>query len=391
MSEAEGFIDTSRGIGIVIVEVALCSAIGILGFLGNALVGVVVLRCPNLRTSINFFILGLAVTDIFTGLICVPITSAILVSDKWVQKSNFLCHLQGFVMPTLGLTSIYTLALTAINRYVCVMNPEKCKLFFTKRNSLLLIGGAWVFSIAFYFGLLVTKSTRVQYEPSYATCSIAHTFIQTVLELVFFITSFCVIVFCYWRVFQSIRKYQLTGVFGRQASNDSISREEIKISKVLVVVFLAFAICWVPIMIITSVDHLSPHTSSPRTKLLFCTYLNFLSAAVNPFIYSVMNRSFRAGYNRILRCRKFSVVTPEPSDKNTRILRNAARSSTLWERFVFPVSSAKIVYSPRERQITNTSNLRKSETFFMLSLSLQPAKKTVSFSNISQDPSENVV
>ena len=390
MSEAKEFVNTSRSVGIVIIEVALCSAIGMLGFLGNALVAMVVLRCLNLRTSINFFILGLAITDIFTGLICVPITSAILVSDKWIQKSIFLCHLQGFVMPTLSLISIYTLAFTAINRYVCVVYPKKCKLLFTKRNSLLLIGGAWIFSIAFYFGLIVTKSTHVQYEPGYATCTIAHSFIQTVLELVFFVTSFCVIVFCYWRVFQRIRKHQLTGVFGRRASNRSISTEEIKISKVLVVVFLAFAICWVPIMIITSVDHLSSHTSSPRTKTLLCTYLKFLSAAVNPFIYSVMNRSFRVGYNRILRCRKFSAVTPEPYDKNTKIFRNAARSSTLWKRFVFPVSSVKIVYSPQEREITNTSNVRKGETFCMLSLSLQPPKTIVSFSNISQDPSENV-
>ncbi|XP_068688270.1 allatostatin-A receptor-like [Montipora foliosa] len=386
MSDKYTALNTDRSIGIIIVEVAVCSVIGVLGLFGNVLVSLVVARCPKLRTSTNVFIVGLAVCDIFTVSICAPISSAILISDGWISNSKFLCNLQGFVFQTLASISIATLTLTAINRFVRVVRPAVYKRLFTKRNSLLLICVVWFSVLGLYVSLLVTKSTHVRYEPNYASCLIAHALVQTLVEFAFFVLAFIVIIFCYTLVFKTIRRHQLSLTFPGITGNLNVSLEEIKISKVLLTTFLGFGICWVPILIIMTTDRIAQsHTTPPRTRTLLCTYLNYLSAALNPFIYGIMNRSFRAEYHKILLCRKNSVVTPDISEKNIWTLRNAARASIIWKRFVFPVSNAsEIACSPHKQRIDNSAQRCAR------SLSTSTSCKMVPFSNIFQDSSQDM-
>ncbi|KAM7441999.1 hypothetical protein ABFA07_009030 [Porites harrisoni] len=83
-------------------------------------------------------------------------------------------------------------------------------------------------------------------------------------------------------------------------------------------------------------DRAATHTTPPRARTLLCTYLNYLSAALNPIIYGVMNRSFRAEYKKILLCRKTQVGTPQDSSKNARTLRNTAHAVVLLKRCATP-------------------------------------------------------
>lgn len=333
---------SSRSIGGTIMEVALCSMIGMFALFGNVLVAFAVIRSPKLRTSTTtMFIHALAIADILTAVICAPITCAILASDDWIN-THILCQIQGFAIFTLALMSIGTLALTAVNRFFRVAKPALYKRFFTKRNSWLLIGSMWLSVIGFYAGILASNSTHIRYEPSYAVCAIAHTLLQTLVEFVFVIIALITIVLCYTLVFVNIRKHQVsvvTSLLSGQRRNSNLSVEEIKISKLLFMTVLAFAVCWVPSLVIITMDRAATHTTPPRARTLLCTYLNYLSAALNPIIYGVMNRSFRAEYKKILLCRKNQVGTPQDSSKNARTLRNTAHAVVLLKRCATPVKN----------------------------------------------------
>lgn len=387
--------DSSRSIGVIIVEVALCTLIDVLALFGNVLVSLAVIRSPKLRTSTSMFILALAVADILTALICMPITSAILVSEEWISGS-YPCHVQGYAILTLALMSIGTLALTAINRFFRVVKPTMYNRFFTKRNSLLLIGIVWLSIIGFYASLLVSNSTHVRFEPSYAACAIAHTLVQTSVEFVFVIIAFIVIVVCYTLVFMSIRRHQLSVVsslLAGQARSSNLSVEEIKISKLLFMTVLGFALCWVPSLVIITMDRVATHTTPPRARTLLCTYLNYFSAALNPFIYGVMNRSFRAEYKRILLCRKTQIVTPQITGKNLRTFRNTARAAVLWKRCTAPVSN-KVemtrVACSRKQGPSDSTVPGNEELLLSPSRSSTPCSGVVSFSNISRASSPNL-
>ena len=394
MPDGYGLHDLNRSIGIIIVEVAFCALVGILALFGNVLVSLAVIRRPKLRTSTSMFILALAIADILTALICVPITCAILVSDEWIRTSNF-CHVQGFAIQTLALMSIGTLALTAVNRFFRVVKPSFYKRYFTKKKSLLVISIVWLSIVGFYAALLVSNSTHLGYEPSYAVCAIAHSVVQTSVEFVFIIIAFIVIVVCYTLVFMNIRRHQLSVVsslLSGKSKNSNLSVEEIKISKLLFMTVLGFVICWVPSLVVITMDRVASQTTPPRPRTLLCTYLNYFSAALNPFIYGVMNRSFRVEYKRILLCRKIQVA--QSTEKNIRTFRNTARAAILWKRCVAPISNevemSKETCSSRRQEIPASAEHGKDKMLPALSRKLSPCSGVVSFSDISSVSSPNL-
>lgn len=381
--------DSYRSIGIIIIEVALCILIDVMALFGNVLVSLAVIRSPKLRTSTSMFILALAIADILMALICIPITCGILVSEEWINTSA-LCHIQGFAILTLALMSIATLALTALNRFFRVVKPAIYKRFFTKRNSLLLIGMVWFSIIAFYAGLLVSKATHVCYEPSYAVCAVAHILVQTLVEFVFVILALITIVVSYSLVFVRIRRHQLSMVSSLlgQSRDSNISVEEIKISNLLFMTVLGFAICWIPSLIIITMDRVAPDTTPPRSRTLLCTYLNYLSAALNPFIYGVMNRSFRAEYKRILLCRKTQIDVPQVGSKAIRTFRSTARAAVIWKTRI--ASDDKVEMSTvasHKEDISDTFPLENGDLLLGNSRSSSPCSGVVSFSHISRTSS----
>lgn len=381
--------DSYRSIGIIIIEVALCILIDVMALFGNLLVSLAVIRSPKLRTSTSMFILALAIADILMALICIPITCGILVSEEWINTSA-LCHIQGFAILTLALMSIATLALTALNRFFRVVKPAIYKRFFTKRNSLLLIGMVWFSIIAFYAGLLVSKATHVRYEPSYAVCAVAHILVQTLVEFVFVILALITIVVSYSLVFVRIRRRQLSMVSSLlgQSRDSNISVEEIKISNLLFMTVLGFAICWIPSLIIITMDRVAPDTTPPRSRTLLCTYLNYLSAALNPFIYGVMNRSFRAEYKRILLCRKTQIDVPQVGSKAIRTFRSTARAAVIWKTRI--ASDDKVEMSTvasHKEDISDTFPLENGDLLLGNSRSSSPCSGVVSFSHISRTSS----
>lgn len=378
--------DSHRSIGIIIIEVAVCILIDIMALFGNVLVSLTVIRSPKLRTSTSMFILALAIADILMALICIPVTCGILVTEDWINTSA-LCDIQGFAILTLAFMSISTLALTALNRFFRVVKPVIYKRVFTKRNSLLLVGVVWFMIITFYAGLLVSKATHVRYEPSYVVCAVAHTLVQTLVEFVFVIFAFITIVVSYSLVFVRIRRHKLSMCSSLLGQNRdlNISVEEIKISNLLFMTVLGFAICWVPSLVIITMDRVAPDTTPPRSRTLLCTYLNYLSAALNPFIYGVMNRSFRAEYKRILLCRKTQIDVPQAGSKAIQTFRNTARAAVIWKARI--TSDDKVEMSKvgsHKKHISDTVPTENGDVLIENSRSSTPCSGVVTFSHISR-------
>ena len=378
--------DSHRSIGIIIIEVAVCILIDVMALFGNVLVSLTVIRSPRLRTSTSIFILALAIADILTALICIPITCGILVSEDWINTSA-LCDIQGFAILTLAFMSIATLALTALNRFLRVVKPAVYKRFVSKRNSLFLVGVVWFMIISFYAGLLVSKATRVRYEASYAVCAIAHTLMQTLVEFVLVFLACITIVVSYSLVFVRIRRHQLSMVSSLLSQNRdlNISVEEIKISNLLFMTVLGFAICWIPSLVIIAMDRVSPNTTPPRSRTLLSTYLNYLRAALNPFIYGVMNRSFRAEYKRILLCRKTQIDAVQAGSKAMRTFRNTARAAVICKAKNASDNNLDMSkVASYKKHISDTVPTENGDILLGNSRSSSPCSGVLTFSHISR-------
>lgn len=119
-----------------------------------------------------------------------------------------------------------------------------------------------------------------------------------------FAFSYAVIVVCYWKVFRAVEQHNAAVApslnqanHNSQASNRS---EEASVAKAVATIVFAFTICWIPSEVMDTMDKINP-LLLPRQVFIFATCLWFLSSAINPIIYGIMNNNFRAEYKKMFR------------------------------------------------------------------------------------------
>ena len=121
-----------------------------------------------------------------------------------------------------------------------------------------------------------------------------------------FVSPLCVGIFSYYEIFFKIHEHKQNTVSTLQNSpnrrmNDSPVRD-ISISRVLFFVAAGFLCCWIPMWALALWMRFSPETC-PRAVQLIDVFLSYLSASVNPLIYTFTNSEFRREFRKLLRCR----------------------------------------------------------------------------------------
>lgn len=96
--------------------------IGLTGLLGNALVVLVVLFNPLMRSTTNVLILNLAVSDLLFVICCVPFTALDYVVSVW-PLGDVWCKTVQYMIVVTANASIYTLVLMSLDRYLAVVHP----------------------------------------------------------------------------------------------------------------------------------------------------------------------------------------------------------------------------------------------------------------------------
>ena len=226
-----------------------------------------------------------------------------------------------------------TMGLTALNRYTRICkSDQQYKLFFSKKKSRIFLGSAWTF-VALY--ILIPRVTGLQdfhFVPSYAAClnshlsnfgKMVHYFV--VLGL-FFVLPLAVTTFSYRKVLKKIREHNTgTAQSLRINNNETVTSNEIRLSKSLFVVVFAFMLCWVPAWVITILTRLVFGNKMPRNVQLLCTFFLNISNAINPFIYAGMNPVFRREFRKLLGC-KFGVRVESSLSQQS----SSRRPATSW-------------------------------------------------------------
>ena len=306
---------SSRSLFLTVFEAGSLILLNVLALLGNILVCISVCRNTRLRTTTNLYIIALAVSDLLSALLSMPLSTGVLISGRW-PYSETLCQVNGFFTIFVAYVSPVTMGLTALNRFVRICkSDQQYKRFFSQRKSRILLAAAWTL-VAGY--ILLTRFTGLQdfrFVPGYALClnvhltelgSIIHYFIVVGL---FFILPLAVTIYSYRNVSKKIREHNIGAV---QAGNAALSSHEIRISRSLFVVVFAFMLCWLPLWIITVLTRLRVVANMPRNAQLLCTFCLSLSNAINPLIYAGMNPLFRKEFRKILRCESGQLVQDIP-------------------------------------------------------------------------------
>lgn len=113
-----------RQTATVVLETTIFSLVMFFSLFGNLLVCFAVYRNPTLRRPSNYYLISLALSDILQALFTMPLSIGMLATSGW-RYGIPACYFMAISMLSLASTSIFTMALLAVNRYYKIVKPAK--------------------------------------------------------------------------------------------------------------------------------------------------------------------------------------------------------------------------------------------------------------------------
>ena len=302
METSESLVE-ARNTPTVVFETTIFALVMALSLLGNLMVCYAVRRSPRLRCPSNYYIISLALTDVFQALLIMPLSVVLLATGRW-PFGRPLCFFAAITKISLAKTSTFTMALMAINRYYRIVKPAKYQTIFTKKLIIATASVVWVTPFFMFFLGVFAFEFDVKPSLGFATCMIE--FDPLALPVLFLLvySPYFAIGFCYWKIYRVVKMHNAN------VSWKSANVEHVQVSKTLFVTVVGFASLWVPAHVIFIVSIL---VSLPRQLTFLVTLLVFTSSCVNPFIYGFMNRAFKIEFKKILTPRSTHSIATESS------------------------------------------------------------------------------
>ena len=331
----------TRSTAVQITESFFLLLINFVSFSGNLLLGIAVINNPNLRRTVpNMYIITLALSDLLMSLPGIPFSVASLIVGKW-PFNDFFCQLQGFWILLMCAVSLQTLAVTAVNRYFRVVRSRALyqKLFKMKTTKVTIV---ILWSMALFAPLpYVVAGHKFFFHTGKVFC--AHDFESlnrgygAYLVVVYVAIPLIIIITCYTKVFIAVREHNLN--FQSRFRAIRLSVDEVNVTYMLLAVVVGFLTCWIPVLTIDLIDFLNGDWKLKRQVYVSYTCFGFASTSLNPVIYAIMNRSFRAEYLRILAALKSwtsksdSDARDDRKNEGTKINRRRLGKNKVGETF----------------------------------------------------------
>ena len=296
----------TRSFVLTAVESCVFVFLDLSAFLGNLLVCLAVYRNPSLRTITSFFIVSLAVSDLLMSVVVMPLSVVSSISGRWAF-GDVGFNIAGYVGYGLALISILTLALTSLNRYFCVSKHSFYVKIYTRRRVKLMIIFLWIIAPCILGIAAITakvKFTELRESPTFGipeSSSEAFTPLGSTYVIIFIFLPFLVITVCCWKIYRAIHNHNTAAVAPALQGSTSYGVEEKKITRTLVTVLLAFCACFIPATIVILLVLFGAFNKKAAVFLSFYYPIPvYISSAINPLIYSTMNKTYRKEFRKLL-------------------------------------------------------------------------------------------
>ncbi|XP_031562711.1 octopamine receptor-like [Actinia tenebrosa] len=263
--------------------IAWCSAYVIVDALiviGNALtLAVFYTNKRLLRMRANYFLVNLAIADLFVGIIAVPIFTYYLAAASkrgHVVWNEYPYQIAKVLDIFIGCASIFTLAIIALERAFSVCFPHVHR-GIGKKSYMNMIAVVWVLS----FLMAVLRTLFIAEEIGFN------------VFFYFLIVSFCIsiILICISYPVIGIRmNYRFANVEKHRKKNDHDRR----LALMLFIVTTIFIFTWLPFHILNVVTFFCRSCRSMPNELPYIIkLLHYGNSCVNPIIYSYLVPEFR--------------------------------------------------------------------------------------------------
>ncbi|KAK8783261.1 allatostatin-A receptor-like [Amblyomma americanum] len=291
---------------LAIVVPILFGAIAVIGFFGNALVVVVVLCNPQMRSTTNILIINLAMADLLFIVFCVPFTGWDYTLNYW-PFGDVWCRIVQYLVIVCAYASIYTLVLMSLDRFLAVVHPITSMSIRTERNAYLAILLTWVVILLACIPALFAHGMLILND-SFSSCTFRVDLGYNIaaFQISFFMSSFVIPLALIFILYVLMLKRLWFGAApGGRVSAESV-RSKKRVTRLVVVVVVVFAVCWCPVqvvLVLKSVDIYGLPMNPPRIVVQIASQiLAYTNSCVNPFLYAFLSDNFRKSFRKVIFC-----------------------------------------------------------------------------------------
>ncbi|XDV34428.1 hypothetical protein PO909_004586 [Leuciscus waleckii] len=254
-------------------------------------------RYTKLKTATNIYIFNLALADALATS-TLPFQSAKYLMNTW-PFGELLCKVVIAIDYYNMFTSIFTLTMMSVDRYIAVCHPVRALEFRTPVKAKIINVCIWILSSAVGVPIMIMAVTKVTNQGA-TVCMLKFPdpdwYWDTVTKICVFIFAFVVpvlvITICYGLMILRLKSVRILS--GSKEKDRNMRR----ITRMVLVVVAAFIICWTPIHIFIIV----------KTLWHLCIALGYTNSSLNPVLYAFLDENFKRCF-RDLKCYKGASVS----------------------------------------------------------------------------------
>ena len=263
----------------------------IIAVFGNTLVCLACVISKRLQSFTSGFIISLAVSDILVGLISMPIWLSVNLTGKPNVKETPGIYTAWLCFDIVcGTASIMNLVFISLDRLLAVTFPLRYQIIVSRKRIAIAIAFIWVYSVT----IASIYPLRWRGYPLF-------------VSLASFFVPLSIMVIAYSRIFhvaltqtRSICRVHTDQAASQRSVIVTLQRN-IKAARTLSIVIGAFVICWCPFFVVTLLFIYCKTCTIYSEVLATNKWLHYGNSALNPLIYSCLNRNFRAAFKDVLK------------------------------------------------------------------------------------------
>ncbi|KAL2081379.1 hypothetical protein ACEWY4_023232 [Coilia grayii] len=306
-----------------------------IGFLGNAIVCLIVYQKPAMRSAINLLLATLAFSDIMLSLLCMPFTAVTVATTDFRFGGGF-CRTSVMLYWLFVLEGVSILLIISVDRFLIIVQRQD-KL--TPHRAKVLIAASWVLSLCVALPSVAGWRAGRAEAPRAPQCilgysdSLADRGYTVLLAVAVFFVPFSVMLYSYLCILNTVRrnatrihnhaneagdpdphphyhhhhsgtslghcsstaKLGLTGLQRPPQLSVDMSFKTRAFTTILIL-FIGFSVCWLPHTVVSLLAVFSRRfyfSAAFYPVSVGALWLSYLKAVFNPVIYCWRIRKFR--------------------------------------------------------------------------------------------------
>ena len=329
-STAPGFpVYLHQPLEATVFQISLWSTIALLGVIGNALVCIAILTRPNMKTSMNYYLLSLAIADLGVLLIIYPM--AVL---KYLFPFHWLLgkHACYYLYPTVEIFfggSVWSITAIAIERYRNIVGAKRYQIKRKFRvRTFVVIGVVWlasflVSSVPLYPFMTYNPTLEICYLdwPDMSGTNAVFLSYSIALIVVWYALPLYVIAFTYVRIKNRVResvKFRTSMLenddgdqevlppdsSNKERSEKRIWRQSNKTKRILTPLVILFAVTMFPLNALRVLLLIMPgFWTKSFYNLIIGQVIMFImiNSSANPLVYYITSKEFKDAFMETLK------------------------------------------------------------------------------------------